>query len=265
MNILTLQFDQATISSKTRDIAQAFCRESANIREADFEVISGRDVACLFGLYDRHFFDGWLEQQVAQQSADAMRFRVSSRMTRAGAKTTRTALVRKGPGNRPRRVSYEIAVSSRLLFMSFSDGGQPVEVCGLRCHNRTEALQRLMEHEIIHLIELVQWEQSSCNQPRFKRLAGNIFGHRHVRHSLITPTEAAKAQHGISVGSPVTFEFEGRRLVGRVNRITRRATVLVESGAGQRYSNGKHYEKYYVPLSQLKITANSPDDAWKGP
>jgi len=32
----------------------------------------------------------------------------------------------------------------------------------------------------------------------------------------------------VRVGSTAEFEFQGRRLVGRVNRIGRRATVLVE-------------------------------------
>ena len=49
----------------------------------------------------------------------------------------------------------------------------------------------------------------------------------------------------------VRFEFEGRQFTGRVNRINRRTTVLVESKDGQQYSDGKRYEKYYVPLNLL--------------
>ena len=35
-------------------------------------------------------------------------------------------------------------------------------------------------------------------------------------------------------------------------RITRRATVLVESPEGQHYSDGKRYQKFYVPLDMLE-------------
>jgi len=41
------------------------------------------------------------------------------------------------------------------------------------------------------------------------------------------------------------------RHVGRVNRITRRATVLVENPHGALYSAGKRYRTYYVPLPML--------------
>jgi hypothetical protein len=39
---------------------------------------------------------------------------------------------------------------------------------------------------------------------------------------------------------------------GRVNRITRRATVLVPAPTGELFSDGKRYLRFYVPLEQLK-------------
>jgi hypothetical protein len=40
-----------------------------------------------------------------------------------------------------------------------------------------------------------------------------------------------------------------------VNRITRRATILVEDSRGERFSDGKRYLKYYVPIHQLRPIA----------
>ena len=102
-----------------------------------------------------------------------------------------------------------------------------------------------------HLAELVVYGKSSCSARRFKELAANTFGHAGTKHDLVTQREHATVYHGISVGSMVCFEFEGRRLIGRVNRINRRATVLVEDARGPRYSNGKHYQKFYMPLKKL--------------
>ena len=51
------------------------------------------------------------------------------------------------------------------------------------------------------------------------------------------------------------FTFEGRRLAGRVNRITKRATVLVEDPEGLNYSDGRRYKVFYVPISSLKPVA----------
>ena len=56
---------------------------------------------------------------------------------------------------------------------------------------------------------------------------------------------------GVVVGSQVAFTMDGQRLVGRVNRITKRATVLVSDPGGQPYSDGSRYTKYYVPLNGL--------------
>jgi len=53
------------------------------------------------------------------------------------------------------------------------------------------------------------------------------------------------------VREAVASLFDGVRRVGVIRRITRRATILVESAAGARYSDGKRYEKFYVPLGQL--------------
>ena len=66
----------------------------------------------------------------------------------------------------------------------------------------------------------------------------------------------AGMENPFRVGDRVTFLFEGVRHVGVVNRITRRATVLVESPAGTAYSDGKRYVKFYIPLPMLeKATA----------
>jgi hypothetical protein len=48
------------------------------------------------------------------------------------------------------------------------------------------------------------------------------------------------------------FRLDGRHYEGIINRVTRRATVLVEDAQGVRYSNGKKYSKFYVPLDHLQ-------------
>ena len=56
---------------------------------------------------------------------------------------------------------------------------------------------------------------------------------------------------GIVAGSRVQFEYEGRLYSGIVNRVTKRATILVEDPGGLRYSDGKRYTKFYIPLDHL--------------
>jgi hypothetical protein len=54
------------------------------------------------------------------------------------------------------------------------------------------------------------------------------------------------------VGDLVRFNHEGRSYRGVVNRITRRASVLVPSPEGIAYSDGRKYLRFYVPLESLE-------------
>ena len=240
------------IAAKITAVREAILGESENLRQPNFERISTEDLGRLFGLYDRVFFKGLLAHAVKRNCGQPLAFRLSSTMTRAGGKTL---LCRRRMPEGKVKAHYEIAVAVRMLFMTFREVARPVVVCGLTCRDRLEALQRTMEHEIIHLAELVTYGKSSCSSRRFKELAGNIFGHAGTKHDLVTPREHAAVRHGIRLGSMVCFEFEGRRLMGRVNRINRRATVLVEDDKGLSYSDGRKYRKFYVSLEGLSPAA----------
>jgi hypothetical protein len=109
-----------------------------------------------------------------------------------------------------------------------------------------------MEHEIVHLIEMLLWGKSSCSQPRFQAITWRFFGHTQNKHNLITPKEKALVKFGIRPGVKVRFRFDGIEHTGVVNRVSKRATVLVEDHKGRRYTDGKHYNKFYVPVQMLE-------------
>ncbi|WP_406696014.1 hypothetical protein V5E97_33960 [Singulisphaera sp. Ch08] len=67
----------------------------------------------------------------------------------------------------------------------------------------------------------------------------------------MTPQERAAAVYQVRVGDRVSFEHEGLRHVGVINRITKRATVLVEDPKGRPYTNGRRYSTFYVPVPSL--------------
>src|SRR5687767_778694 len=257
MNPLLLRFEPEVVEAKTGEIARAATSGSHFLRSPNFTVISPGDLSRMFDAYDRAFFDGFLRRAVAERAGGRLGFRLAPRMTHAGGKTFRTRRrVGRGP-NAAHETSYEIAISTRLLFLSFDDAARPVTVCGLPCADRLGALQRIMEHEMLHLLEMLVWDESSCTRARFKRMSGAIFGHGASTHDLVTPAERAVAKYDLRVGDAVRFEFGGRALRGVINRVNRRATVLVESPSGVRYTNGKRYEKFYIPLGMLKKNVTS--------
>jgi hypothetical protein len=247
-----LRYSVEEVRDKTRAVYEATLTESRHIRQANFQAIASNDLERMFHQYDAAFFEGLFASLLGRPGEAPLRFRVSSRMTSAGGKTSWR--VRRGQSARDPGgiLAYELSVSSTLLFQTFRGEARPILVAGVLCADRLEALQRIVEHEMIHLLEMLVWRQSSCSAGRFQHLARNVFDHAASHHDLVTPHEVAATQHGIRVGDRVTFLFEGRRLTGTVNRITQRATVLVEHPKGQPYTDGKRYHKFYVPLAHLE-------------
>jgi hypothetical protein len=233
--------------AKTKIIRDTVIASSKTMKVWNFQATSAADLRRMAELYDELFFEGTC---LALAKRFGLSFRWSSRMTRAGGKTTR--FVTRGTPLIPRKLHYEIALSSSLIFQTFQERDREVRVCGCVCENRLQAMQRVVEHETIHLAEMLVWVDSDCAARRFQSIAGRFFGHTEHRHELVTQRERAQRLFDIRLGSRVRFNFEGRQLVGVVNRITRRATVLVESERGVPYNDGKRYEKFYIPIINLK-------------
>ena len=127
-----------------------------------------------------------------------------------------------------------------------------ITASGIVCRDRLDALQRVMEHEIVHLVEMLLWDESSCSRSRFHSITRRFFGHTENKHKLITPREKAQVRFGIEPGMKVRFRHDGIEHRGIVNRVNKRATVLVEDRRGVPYSDGKRYAKFYVPVQLLE-------------
>ena len=244
------QFSPAEVAAKAGAIYRQVLAESTALDAGNFSAISPADLARMFELYDAGFFEGALRSAVDREAGGRLKFRFSRRMTSVGGTTTRFR--HRSPPGQPPKTSYEIAVSSTLLFQSFADLERSVLVNGIECRDRLEALQRIFEHELLHLLEMLAWGHSSCAGSNYRLLARRVFAHPEVKHQLVTQRERALTRHQIRVGERVSFDYEGEHLSGVVNRITRRATVLVERADGAPYTDGKRYAKYYIPLLMLR-------------
>jgi hypothetical protein len=260
-SLIALRYPPDAVAGMARDIYQAVLHDSPHVRQGNFTSIASHDLALLFDLYDARFFAGRVRQLLDAAGAP-LSFHLSPRLTRSAGVTKRFVARRLPPGVAAPATRYELSLSSTLLFQTFHDVERTIRVNGLVCKDRLEAAQRVFEHELLHLIEMLVWGRSSCAAANFKALAWNFFTHTETRHDLVTPGEHARARFDVRVGDRARFDLDGQTYVGVVNRITRRATVLVESPGGARYSDGKHYRKYYVPLPLLrKLDGGPPAEA----
>jgi len=230
------------------EIAETVLSKSKVMRNDNFQSTTGADLQRMAELYDQKFFDGHC---LPLARSHGIEFRWSKRMTSNGGKTVR--YVQPNRRDNTQSTRYEIVLSATLLFQTFGDLDRPVRVTGLLCKNRLQAMQRILEHEMIHLVEMLVWEDSCCAAARFQTIARRLFGHTEHKHNLITQQERASEKFNVRVGSHVQFSLDGKRYLGTVNRITRRATILVVDPLGQLYGDGKRYRKFYVPLSHLEL------------
>jgi hypothetical protein len=235
--------------SMVYEIGQRVLARSRAMKNPNFTLTTGSDLTYMAELYDHFFYGGHC---LALARHCGMKFRWSKRMTSTGGKTVRISTTNH-LGEECLR--YEIVLSATLLFQTFADLRRPIRVTGLLCTNRLQAMQRILEHELIHLVEMLVWDESCCAAPRFQAIAGRLFGHTEHKHDLITQQERAASKFNVRIGSRVRFVVDGRLREGVVNRITRRATVLVKDDQGQLYDDGCRYAKFYVPISHLHPAA----------
>jgi hypothetical protein len=253
----SLQHSPEEIERKSRAIRVRALDGSRYLQSANFTKISAKDLRRLFEMYDAEFFDGILREMLRADCDERIAFRLSPRMTSAAGKTTRWRKRKQEPDCLREWLEFEIAISTTLLFGNFGEDRRASIVAGIECQDRLEALQRIFEHELIHLAEMLGWGSSSCSQPNFHAMSKRIFGHNAFQHQLATPRQTAAQRHNVHVGGRVEFVFEGRRYSGIVRRITKRASVLVEDPAGALYSDGRRYRTFYVPPSMLEATGES--------
>jgi len=230
-----LPFEQ--IDDWNQVIRQRFLATAAIAKTVNFRAIAFGDLELLFKLYDVLCFDNLFKRTMAGKVS----FSFSPRMTSAGAKVM---VFKNG--------LYRLTVSSHLLYQGFKENAPPVTVNGVVCTDRLAVLQRLVEHEMIHLYEFSLFGNSSCKQKRFKEIALAKFGHPETTHRLVTVRQRALTELNMRIGDKVTFEFDGKQVSGFINRITKRATVLVLHPKGTlRDRQGNRYRRYYVPLRDL--------------
>ncbi len=216
------------------------------IQTPNFVRCGDSDLRILFDDYDNHFFDAQLRPALETLNAWPIDLHFSGRLRSTGGRTTRSTC------RKSRHVTYSIQVSSNVLSTNFRTPEETATVNGLICTDRVDAMMRVMEHEMLHLAEFLAFNDSTCTGRRFQHAAMRMFGHTEHTHAMVSKRIKTLRSTEFRTGNRVRFSFEGKKLTGVINRINARATVLVEDPRGARYSDGKKYAKFYIPIAWLE-------------
>lgn len=227
--------DNVSRLNKVQTDFYQFLTESLNHENA---ILSYPVINQLMYLYDSVFFDCYLVKNVQ------IALNLSRRMTRSAGITK---------FNRRSR-EFEIVFSIPLLLHTFNENkGKAFDVNGIMCSSPAQALMRVMEHELVHVLEFLLKGNSSCSQQDFRKIAWLLFGHTQTRHAITNQNQLIVKKSEFPIGQKVTFEYENVLYKGIIQRVTKRATVMVHSPKGHYIDDsGKRFAKFYVPLSMLK-------------
>ena len=191
-----------------------------------FTHIRIKDFNFLFSLYDKYYFSENLTKYLKMSLDFSRRLTKSAGMVKFNLRTN----------------SVKIIFSIPLIFGAYLKDTQGYIVNGIFCKNPSEALMRVMEHELTHIVEFILHGNSKCSNPRFIKYSYQLFGHTENKHKigheikLETETNIQKFKKG----DIVNFVFKETVYNGKITRISKRATVIVGSD-----------KKFYVPLSML--------------
>lgn len=228
------------IIAKKEKIKLELQKKSLNIKENRIINITPLDLNIVFNLYDRYFFENQFKNKDVKVD-----FSISNRMTKAAGKTLCTYLK-----NRIiQKIEIRIAID---FFKKYAYVSREKRVCGIETRDAVDAFMIVFEHELVHVIEFLNFKSSNCRDSRFKEIAKMIFMHEESYHELPTTREIAKEKFNIQIGDKVTFKYKGSLQIGILYKINKNAVVMVNDKNGQ-YSDrvGNRFTKWYVPLDLL--------------
>ena len=188
-----------------------------------------KDVETVFQVIDEVYLNNFFKQNYLNQFC----FKTSNRMTASGANIRTSNMC-----------EFTITVSNVILGKAYNQiENLPKTVNGLDCVDRLSALVRVVEHEIGHAIEFINYGKSGHGR-RFKDLVNNTFGHTDVCHALKREGPVSTIEQNLSAGDEVKFNHNNQTYQGKITRITKRATIHIKN------------RKWYVPLDCLiKVVA----------
>ncbi|WP_321474006.1 hypothetical protein [uncultured Paludibaculum sp.] len=166
-NVLLFLWSDDLIAHRMKQVREHVQSQSRHLHRDDFAVVHPRDLHLLFEAYDKYCFEGLCGGALEGHSLSV---RLSTRGGQAPGMTLRHT-------SRNGEISYEISIDVDPLFGAQIENSRPITVCGVQCTSRFEVLQRLFEHELVHLIEILCWGGSDCAGARFHGITARNFRH----------------------------------------------------------------------------------------
>jgi len=242
--MIKIKYDLETVNKKRNLVKNELFEKSKYIKTSDFTDITDNDLYLLYNLYDEIFLESWFKDNFKGK----ITFKLSKQLSQAAGNTK----TKKNIGEiKEEDIEFEIKISMNHL-LNFDKIDRSKSVGGIEAESKLDSLMLVFEHELCHVIEFLFYKKSNCNKQIFKDIIFNLFKHHETTHKLVSAREANYQKYKLLVGDRVSFNYEGMKLNGIINKINKRATVMSPSQRGKYVDkSGQHYTKYNVSLNCL--------------
>ena len=174
--ILRFGFEESVLTqNKLNGIKNIMRRNQSNLMQKHLVEIDEDDLHSLFYLYDSVFFANRINNYMNSNN-------YLFNLTASNRLKSYSGLFKVRIYRNTTKFSIEIAV--KLINKQFKTDKSPVYVGGLECMDRIELLQRVLEHEISHLIEYIFFGETEDDSKRFNDILAKLWGHKESWHRL---------------------------------------------------------------------------------
>lgn len=173
-------------SYKTDDVVdrRRGIREESGL--SAYPEVTAENFLTLFVLYDKYFFGDTAAISLAN-AGDTLVIETSVRMTSSG------GMLEWKTSDKPRTFKLKLSLPIFNGITPTTIKNHPVEANGIKVNDRLDAMQIVLEHELIHLLIAVptNGKLESAHGNLFATMVRNIFNHTKMTHAL-NPIKAAE-------------------------------------------------------------------------
>lgn len=144
-------------------------------REGDFQGITAEAVAIMLDIIDREFFGRAITDVFLHHRRNIyVRVVGDAELPGQGGSFSRSG------------DNHFISINIELIRRAFNEVGAngQVMICGCLCSTKLEVLQRLLEHELIHLVVYTNWLLVAPHGDEFVAVGFTFFRHTTVTHAV---------------------------------------------------------------------------------
>jgi len=246
VNFLDIKYSPKEIVQKRNLILEKVFKK-CDLDCVNFTKITPKLIRKTFKLYDKYFFDNAIRKLL-----DHYKMTIEYKPSNTLSSTAGKVFIKNY------HVKFEI--SNKIISNLFTNKkDKKLSLGGLFCKNRLQCFQIVCEHEMIHVVQIIYYNDRFIKEgPHgavFKELVKNIFGHTDIKHYLrlgdISQHKNKETSKTIQLGDIVTYNIFDRKTK---KNLTYKGVVVEKNNKKTVIQDCEKFIGFVIPYHLLQKT-----------